>query len=234
MINPDFEFLITKIEKDIIVHNFSYKSINTRLYLIKEKLNSIRFKGRFILDNLTYSSFEKNRFISVYFDGEHFKSFTTEKVQPSFIKKANDVYRNNIDYLKNSILSKFQIQQLLNNYNFINCHDVYEYKDFLDNNDFFVTHNYNKIIYNTFLNYLEYQTCSDTPLDDLDNVFYLTFDSLYFDDNNNANNNIVDMLMYFQLDKREYFSRQLNQNINLAEWKHFLIPVIKKEILKHY
>lgn len=94
----------------------SYESIFTYLHNIENESLILNTKGKLLIDQLLITGNTENRYISCLYDYGSILISSAQYVRPDHYYKSLSckILKNNIDCLKNSILSNQQIEFILN------------------------------------------------------------------------------------------------------------------------
>ena len=108
-------FYISTIEKQVFLIASTFDaSLKTDSEIIK-KLKEISFQGDVFIDMLLKNGNISTRFLSVFFDGERFKTNRARVLEDkdNFLSIGNEFYKKNSHLIENSILSRNEKWELL-------------------------------------------------------------------------------------------------------------------------
>lgn len=109
-------FEIIKRGHYIFIQSTSYNNPINNLDQIAKELRKNRYEGSVVFDLLLATGNTSNRFLLTKFTNRKFDTSSFQKTQIS-IKLRKEIfiyYKNNSDYLSNSILSKSVISKIIN------------------------------------------------------------------------------------------------------------------------
>lgn len=87
-----------------------------QLSQLANELKAVGFKGHVLFDLLSVNGLSSNRFVSVEFNGNAFdrSSLSVESsIDPSLQEEQNTLIKKNPNFLKDSVLSQFEINEFL-------------------------------------------------------------------------------------------------------------------------
>jgi len=112
-------YIIEMVSKSkVIIFCTSYINTISCLDEIEIELNKVNFAGTIIFDLLLANGYTSNRFIRAKFFNSKIQRTSMEVIKslglfPSIADKINSYYRNNPEFIKNSILSEKEQTMLI-------------------------------------------------------------------------------------------------------------------------
>jgi len=108
-------FYISIAEKQVFLIASTFDASIKSDREVIDKLKKLSFKGEVLVDMLLKNGNVSTRFLSVFFDGDTFKTNKAKvlKDKSKFISLEEDFYKEHPEIIKNSILSRNEKQELL-------------------------------------------------------------------------------------------------------------------------
>lgn len=106
--------VLLNVENSMVVLGTSYDHPVSSIFVHEQALRDAGFVGHVLIDGLLATGFTSNRFLKMYFDGQHFEYMNAEIVDVEQVSKAqlNVIYnwfKDNFEFVENNaILSNVQ------------------------------------------------------------------------------------------------------------------------------
>ncbi len=109
------KFEIIKRGNYMFIQSVSYNNPINNLNQVAKELRKYKYEGNVIFDLLLSTGNTSNRFLVSRFLNRNFetKSFKKTQISPKIKNEITIYYKDNIEFLKNSILPKSTIQKIV-------------------------------------------------------------------------------------------------------------------------
>lgn len=117
------EFYYTILKKHIYLIASSYNASLRNDEMLIETLKKLGYEGYVTVDMLLRNGNEDNRFLEVFFDGQHFKTrnATILEDKSKIIDIEKNFYKTHVELVENSILSMSEKSVLLSGESLLNA-----------------------------------------------------------------------------------------------------------------